>query len=1085
MRGTSPLARGLVLSALVCVAGGSAPAQVTLSEILASNRFTSFDEDGDSEDWAEIHNAGAVAVDLVGYGLSDDGTALRKWIFPSVTIPPDDYLIVWLSGKDRFLPPHEAIAGGIASVPFEASLIAAESEWEYLVGVPGAVGPPAGWNLLGASGDGFSFGRSGFGYGDEDDTTEVPAGTTAIFTRKTFHVRDPSSIESLILEIDYDDGFVAYLNGTRVASANAPSVHPTFSSVATGSREAGRPERFDLSPHLALLLPGDNLLAVVGLNVGSGSTDMSLHPVLGVVPMVLHTSFSLERDGEALILTDPEGTIIDGALFGPQTEDHSYGRLPGDRESWHYLLTPTPGAPNLTQGFDEPISSEVAFDRPPGKYPGPIQVAISATPDALVEIRYTTDGSSPSPQSALYSTPLPLLKDTVIRAAAFIGGERSTRVVSKSYFIASGIRLPILSISMEPAAYAEIHNNASGRGRAWERPAFMEYFEANGDLAVATGMGLRLHGGAGRGGDFETKKAYKAYFRGEYGDKKLNCRIIPDTPVESFDKLVLRSGFNDCFRTNGRAAYIRDQLIRDLHEDMGALVSHGSWCSLYVNMKYRGLFNIVERMDEDFLSSYHEGDDWDVIKTGNEVLVGSIDEWNRLRNFMVSNDLSVDAAYEQGIRLLDLENFTGYMILNMWAQNHDWPHNNWYAARERKPDGKWIFLSWDAEFGIGLIPQGYGEDSFAFTLTRGGYIREIFEGLLENAGYRAYFLREVERHLEGALYPDNVLARIRRLRDLVSPDMGAECVLFGRTLDAWRSNLAAMETFAAGRGAVFLRTIQNSTLYDFPVDRTPVLTEVVPPSVVNVGGVEVSVKGQRISLATQFTFDGLPAEGVRYMYGRILVKLPFTDLLVGPVTITATNPDTGEAGDYDGLLEVILPTPRVDAILPESGSALGGDTVTIRGDHFLEGIEVFFGDAPASEVVRVEGRSNELRVLTPPGSGPVPVKVVNRIPRELVSEAALTFTYRGTRFIRGDANVDGSLDISDPLAVLGFLFLGEGELPCHAAADANASLEVDLSDAIAILGHLFLGTEPPPAPFPACAFDPDPAGLPCERGPGC
>ncbi|MCH9014633.1 MAG: CotH kinase family protein, partial [Gemmatimonadetes bacterium] len=118
-------------------------------------------------------------------------------------------------------------------------------------------------------------------------------------------------------------------------------------------------------------------------------------------------------------------------------------------------------------------------------------------------------------------------------------------------------------------------------------------------------------GGAGRGGGFETKKAYKVYFRGTYGDKKLNYPIIPETEVDVFDKLVLRSGFNDSYRTSSRSNYLRDELIRDLHDDMGALAGHGSWCVLFVNMKFRGLYNIVERMDEEFASSYFEDEDWD------------------------------------------------------------------------------------------------------------------------------------------------------------------------------------------------------------------------------------------------------------------------------------------------------------------------------------------------------------------------------------------------------------------------------------------------------------------------------------------
>lgn len=85
-------------------------------------------------------------------------------------------------------------------------------------------------------------------------------------------------------------------------------------------------------------------------------------------------------------------------------------------------------------------------------------------------------------------------------------------------------------------------------------------------------------------------------------------------------------------------------------------------------------------------------------------------------------------------------------------------------------------------------------------------------------------------------------------------------------------------------------------------------------------------------------------------------------------------------------------------------------------------------------------------------------------------------------FRRGHTNDDGRLDISDPIALLGHLFLGGEIAPCPDAADANDDGRVDLSDAIHALGHLFLGGPPPPAPGPdSCGPDPTEDDLgPCE-----
>jgi hypothetical protein len=82
-------------------------------------------------------------------------------------------------------------------------------------------------------------------------------------------------------------------------------------------------------------------------------------------------------------------------------------------------------------------------------------------------------------------------------------------------------------------------------------------------------------------------------------------------------------------------------------------------------------------------------------------------------------------------------------------------------------------------------------------------------------------------------------------------------------------------------------------------------------------------------------------------------------------------------------------------------------------------------------------------------------------------------------FTRADANGDGAVDISDPVSVLGALFLGDEEPDCFDAADANDSGALDLSDAVYTLQFLFLGGPPPRPPFPQLGIDPTVDALDC------
>lgn len=90
-----------LLWALMIAMAIHAEAQIVLNEICPSNANVIGDEDGEYPDWIELYNAGASAVNLQGYALSDKGSDLTKWTFPNVSIDPSSHLTVFASGKDR------------------------------------------------------------------------------------------------------------------------------------------------------------------------------------------------------------------------------------------------------------------------------------------------------------------------------------------------------------------------------------------------------------------------------------------------------------------------------------------------------------------------------------------------------------------------------------------------------------------------------------------------------------------------------------------------------------------------------------------------------------------------------------------------------------------------------------------------------------------------------------------------------------------------------------------------------------------------------------------------------------------------
>ncbi len=138
----------------------------------------------------------------------------------------------------------------------------------------------ANWNTPGFDDSSWAKGKGGFGYGDNDDSTLINT-TTSVYLRKTFTIADLSVLASSLLDMDYDDGFIAYLNGKEIArSSNLTDEVPTYNSTLSSSHEAGLPERYGVMP--ADFIEGENLLAVQVLNESMNSSDLTSNVFLHV-----------------------------------------------------------------------------------------------------------------------------------------------------------------------------------------------------------------------------------------------------------------------------------------------------------------------------------------------------------------------------------------------------------------------------------------------------------------------------------------------------------------------------------------------------------------------------------------------------------------------------------------------------------------------------------------------------------------------------------------------------------------------------------------------------------------------------------
>ena len=351
--------------------------------------------------------------------------------------------------------------------------------------------------------------------------------------------------------------------------------------------------------------------------------------------------------------------------------------------------------------------------------------------------------------------------------------------------------------------YIYTGNSGDGSlGDGWERPVSVEYVDPATDKNFQLNCGLRLHGGESRVPDKSPKHSFRLSFRSSYGPSRLNFNLFDEKKAANdFNSLVLRAGYNYAWtkaeynqstdkEQRERAQYLRDPFAKTTQQDMGQLSAHERFVHLYLNGIYWGVYNLSEKLTNDFMESYLGGDedDFDVIRDHDEMEDGNIDAWNRMLSQVNAGVASV-ASYQklQGNNsngtpnpsyedLLDVENLIDYMLLNFYIGNEDWDHHNWFAGRNRENNKSGFkFFSWDAETSMVDLNRNDVEEN------NQGNPSWIYQKLRDNSEFRLLFADHVQKHFfnEGMLTPDACINRYNQLADEIDLAIIAESARWG------------------------------------------------------------------------------------------------------------------------------------------------------------------------------------------------------------------------------------------------------------------------------------------------------------------
>ncbi len=798
---------------------------IVINEVMSSNVNTLFDQFNEAPDWIELYNSGNEVVNLLNFGLSDDLEEPFKWIFPEIILTPASFLIIFASDKDiRDLPIIWSI------------LIDQGDEWHYIVPNEEL---PANWKNIGYNDNLWNIGNSGFGYGDNDDETLLDA-CISVYLRKEITITNINNIAQAILHIDFDDAFVAYLNGTEIARFNigTTGILPTFNEVSNNSdHEAamyngGKPDRFEIPSNLLNFVEGENILAIQVHNAGLGSSDLTAIPfftigrtasngenesipeILDIKTNYLHTNFKLKSTGESILLTSPENELIDQKQIEPLIEDVSFGRKPDGTNQWMYFYKPTPGGSNITSGYSSIQQFTLQFSIEAGLYKNSIQVEITGAPDNAT-IYYSTDGSDPTRSSKVYINPINISVTTVLKARIITNDDIIGEVVTNTYIINKITNLPIISLSTNPdnlwdfdsgiyvmGPNAEPGNPYFGANfwQDWEKPVHFEYFETDGKVKLSVNAGMKIYGAWSRAHD---QKSLTIYARSKYGAGSLNYPFFKAKPIDQFEAIVLRNSGNDWMYS-----MIRDAFMVTLIEG----VDHQAYqpAVVYLNGEYWGILNIREKINEHFIASNNniDPDQIELLENNINPIHGDGMHYNNMINYIRENDLSINENYKTIKQQMDVNEYMKYMITEIYCNNTDWPGNNIKYWRPDMPGGRWRWIIFDTDFGFGLYGPdfGYSENTLAFALEPYGpgwpnppWSTELFRNLVKNESFKIEFINLFADHLNTTFDPNNLNKRIDEYEDMLNSEMKYHFERWSHDIYRWYGNIEVMRNYSDNR----------------------------------------------------------------------------------------------------------------------------------------------------------------------------------------------------------------------------------------------------------------------------------------------
>ena len=753
-------------------------AAVVLNEWMPNNEFGMLDAEGDASDWIELYNTTGDVVSLKGFFLTDDINELNKWAFPEdAVIEPYGYLVVYASGKDETIDGqmHTSFALGSEEAIYLVSADMKIADSAQLEEMPGNV----------------SKGKTADGYGYFALPTPGRENTTAYFT-----------------EINNSADFL--------------HTNIYISEAATGKVHLSRFRGKSMYEYIEIYNDSDEYADLTGYTIYESSqsyytfqSGVSIRPhghllvsvkgwVSETIDAVQAENLSLNSSGERLYLLNAEGTTVDCFDTGYLLGDYSSGRIEGYPDTRVFFMDKTPGDTNSTAYYTT-YTEPPEFSKEGGAQDETFYLAITAAEGAV--IYYTLDGSTPDADSKVYTGAIAITSDSIVRAVARSSGKLPSLCTTRTYILEMEHDIPVFCISTAPAGMfydnSGIYANGSGYGVGdypyfganyfWnvERQASFEYYTADGELALAFDGGIQIAGGYSRA---NAQKSLAIRLRDEYGLSEITYPFF-ESGTNTFQHLFLRNGGQD-----GYISKMRDAFIQNCAYELGTLDGkRGTPVAVYINGQYWGLYNLRDKLNEDYFRiKYDYGDDVqiNILTEYSSPKAGDDEDWLDLKAFCLATDFSVEENYNLLAERVDVQAFTDYIIIETFFGNADTHNINFWKAEVE--GGKWKPVLFDLDLAIFDLGYSMVDDYLNNYL---GYHDFVLDALKESDIFMDQLLERYSYLICNVFTEEYLISEIEEYAGLMDNEMhnNAQKWTVPSSYEKWADNIEKMKIFMIKR----------------------------------------------------------------------------------------------------------------------------------------------------------------------------------------------------------------------------------------------------------------------------------------------